>query len=189
MKIILASGSPRRRELLAMTGLDFEVVTRDTDETVSQGTRPALAAMELSERKALAVAGLDECKNCTVIGADTIVSMEGQKFGKPADEEDAFRMLKSLADRTHTVYTGVSIVTPDSEVKKFVESTEVHFYPLSDEEIRAYIATGECMDKAGAYGIQGRGALLVSGIIGDYYNVMGLPIGRLVRELNKIYNK
>lgn len=187
MKIILASGSPRRRELLGMTGLKFEVVTSYTDESIPQDMDPAIAALELCERKALSVARQESCKGCVVIGADTIVSLDGQKFGKPKDDDDAFRMLSELSDKTHTVYTGVAVVNTDLTVNKFVESTEVHFYPLSKEQICSYIATGECMDKAGAYAIQGGGAVFVSGIIGDYYNVMGLPIGRLMQEIRRIH--
>ena len=122
-----------------------------------------------------------------MIGADTIVSLDGRKFGKPRDEEYAYRMLSALSDRTHTVYTGVTIVNSDLTVNKFVEATEVHFYPLSDRQIRDYIATGEYRDKAGGYAIQGGGAVFISGIIGDYYNVMGLPIGRLMQEMSKIH--
>ncbi len=187
MKLILASGSPRRRELLEMTGLKFEVVTSDADENIPEGTDPGIAALEISQRKALAVARLDRCKGSVVIGADTIVSLDGRKFGKPKDAEDAYRMLSALSNRTHTVYTGVSIVNSDLTVNKFVESTEVHFYPLSERQINDYIATGEYSDKAGGYAIQGGGAVFVSGIIGDYYNVMGLPIGRLMQEIRKIH--
>ncbi len=187
MKLILASGSPRRRELLELTGLRFEVVKSESDESLPVGVNPALAVLILSERKALAVAALDQCKGCVVIGADTIVSLDGQIFGKPKDAEDAFRMLSALSDRTHTVYTGVSLVNSDLTINQFVESTEVHFYPLSDRQIRDYIATGEYSDKAGGYAIQGGGAVFVSGIIGDYYNVMGLPIGRLMQEFPKAH--
>ena len=187
MKLILASGSPRRRELLKMTGLKFDVVTSDADESIPDNTTPGIAALILSERKALAVANLEDCKGSVVIGADTIGSLDGKKFGKPKDEDDAFRMLSELSDRTHTVYTGVSIVNSDLTVNKFVEATEVHFYPLSEKQIRDYIATGEYQDKAGGYAIQGGGAVFVSGIIGDYYNVMGLPIGRLMQEMSKIH--
>ena len=187
MKLILASGSPRRRELLKMTGLKFDVVTSDADESIPDNTTPGIAALILSERQALAVANLEDCKGSVVIGADTIVSLDGKKFGKPKDEDDAFRMLSELSDRTHTVYTGVSIVNSDLTVNKFVEATEVHFYPLSEKQIRDYIATGEYRDKAGGYAIQGGGAVFISGIIGDYYNVMGLPIGRLMQEMSKIH--
>ena len=187
MKLMRASGSPRRRELLKMTGLKLDVVTSDADESIPDNTTPGIAALILSERKALAVANLEDCKGSVVIGADTIVSLDGKKFGKPKDEDDAFRMLSELSDRTHTVYSGVAIVNSDLTVNKFVEATEVHFYPLSDSQIRDYIATGEYQDKAGGYAIQGGGAVFVSGIIGDYYNVMGLPIGRLMQEMSKIH--
>lgn len=187
MKLILASGSPRRRELLMMTGLKFDIVTSDADESIPEDTDPGIAALTLCERKALAVANLPKCKGSVVIGADTIVSLDGRKFGKPKDEDDAYQMLSALSDRTHTVYTGVAIVNSDLTINKFVEATEVHFYPLSDRQIRVYIATGEYRDKAGGYAIQGGGAVFVSGIIGDYYNVMGLPIGRLMQEMSKIH--
>ena len=187
MKLILASGSPRRRELLEMTGLKFEIVTSATDETVPEGLDPMLAALELCERKARAVAELPQCRGCVVIGADTIVSLDGKKFGKPKDAQDARRMLSALSDRTHTVYTGVAIVNSDRTVSRFVESTDVHFYPLSERQIDDYIATGEYADKAGGYAIQGGGAVFISGIIGDYYNVMGLPIARLMQEIQKIH--
>lgn len=187
MKLILASGSPRRRELLEMTGLKFDVITSDADENIPEDTEPGVAALILSERKSLAVAELPRCRGSIVIGADTIVSLDGKKFGKPKDAEDAFRMLSALSDRTHTVYTGVSIVNSDLTVNRFVEATDVHFYPLSDRQIRDYLATGEYSDKAGGYAIQGGGALFISGIIGDYYNVMGLPIGRLMQEMSKIH--
>lgn len=187
MKIILASGSPRRKELLDMTGLKYTVVTSYAEEDVPEGIDPAVAALELCERKAMSVARMDGCKGSIVIGADTIVSLDGKKFGKPKDADDAFRMLSQLSDRTHTVYTGVAIVNTDMTVNKFVESTEVHFYPLSERQIRDYIATGEYSDKAGGYAIQGGGAVFVSGIIGDYYNVMGLPIGRLMQEMRRIH--
>lgn len=170
-----------------MTGLKFEVVTSDADESVPEETDPGVAALILSERKALAVARLDRCRGSIVIGADTIVSLDGQKFGKPKDAEDAYRMLSELSDRTHTVYTGVAIANSDLTVNKFVEATEVHFYPLSEGQIREYIATGEYADKAGGYAIQGGGAVFISGIIGDYYNVMGLPIGRLMQEIRRIH--
>ena len=187
MKLILASGSPRRKQLLEMTGLKFEVVTSAADETVPEDTDPGIAALILSERKALAVANLEQCKGSIVIGADTIVSLNGHKFGKPKDADDAYKMLSALSDRTHTVYTGVAIVNSDLTVNKFVEATEVHFYPLSDRQIKDYISTGEYIDKAGGYAIQDGGAVFVSGIIGDYYNVMGLPIGRLMQEIRRIH--
>lgn len=187
MKMILASGSPRRKELLEMTGLKFTVVTSDTDETIPEGTRPGVAALMLSKRKALAVAEQEPYRGSIVIGADTIVSLDGQVFGKPKDRDDARMMLHALSDRTHTVYTGVSIVNSDLTVNSFVEGTEVHFYPLTDSQTEAYLDTGEYRDKAGGYAIQGGGAVFISGIIGDYYNVMGLPIARLMQEMKKIH--
>ena len=179
MKLILASGSPRRRELLAMTGLKFEVVTSDADENIPDDIQPGVAALILSEKKALAVASLAEYRGSIVIGADTIVSLDGKKFGKPKDADDAERMLKALSDRTHTVYTGVAIVNSDLTVNKFVEATEVHFYPLSENQIKDYIATGEYSDKAGGYAIQGTFEKYIDHIEGDYDNVVGLPLTRL----------
>lgn len=138
---------------------------------------------ELARRKAKAVAALHP--RDTVIGADTVVALGGVIYGKPTDEADAARMLQILAGTEHTVYTGVAVVFPAGE-RVFSKGTAVRFRPLSGEEIAAYVATGEPMDKAGAYGIQGRGALLVEGIRGDFYNVMGLPVCRLSEILNEI---
>ena len=184
MKWILASGSPRRRELLQMAGVPFDVVTSDADESVPPGTEPAAAAALISGRKAHAAAALPTCQGRGVIGADTVVCLDGKIFGKPKDSEDAFRMLSMLSGRTHTVYTGVTVLHPDGRVTQFVEETDVCFFPLDEQQIRDYIATGEYTDKAGGYAIQGLGALLISGISGDYYNVVGLPIARLVRTLS-----
>lgn len=174
--LILASGSPRRKELMAYITPNFSVITRPTDETVPQSLSPREVVEELALRKAIAVA--EEYPSDTVIGADTVVALDGVLFGKPEDEADAARMLSALSGREHTVYTGVAVLSTEQQTV-FSEATAVRFRPLSQKEIASYIATGEPMDKAGAYGIQERGALLVEGITGDFYNVMGLPVCRL----------
>ena len=178
-KLILASASPRRRELLSLTGLPFTVMAGNGEEIISTED-PARAVSELSRQKAEAVLLRAEDGD-TVIGADTVVALDGRILGKPADEADAFRMLRMLQGRDHAVYTGVTILKKNSGTAPvtFAERTAVHVLPMSDEEIRAYIATGEPMDKAGAYGIQGRFAVYVAGIEGDYQNVVGLPVSRL----------
>lgn len=178
-KLILASASPRRRELLSLTGLPFTVMAGNGEEVISTED-PARAVSELSRQKAEAVLLRTEDGD-TVIGADTVVALDGRILGKPADKADAFRMLRMLQGRDHAVYTGVTILKKNSGTAPvtFAERTAVHVLPMSDEEIRAYIATGEPMDKAGAYGIQGRFAVYVAGIEGDYQNVVGLPVSRL----------
>ena len=180
MSIVLASASPRRRELLQTAGVEFTVCVSDAEERIPPGTPPHEAVMLLAKQKALAVA--KDRPNDLVIGADTVVVYDGAILGKPADEADAARMLRMLSGRTHTVYTGVCLVSAGS-AETFFEQTQVTFYPLTDDEIAAYIATGEPMDKAGAYGIQGRGCTLVRGICGDYFNVVGLPVAALCRRL------
>ncbi len=182
MAIILASASPRRRELLKFITEDFTVKVSDAEEV----TDPALSAEEtvksLAEIKGEAVA--EGYPDDTVISADTIVVLDGKILGKPKNEADAFSMLSSLSGRTHEVFTGVCIIH-GGEKKVFAERTEVSFYSLSDEEIRAYIATDEPADKAGAYGIQGKGCTLVKAINGDYNNVVGLPVAKLNRILKE----
>lgn len=184
MNIILASGSPRRRELLERMGIDeFDIITSDADESVDEALPPAEQVEVLSRRKADAVAAqvsLDDL----VIAADTVVALEGTVLGKPADEEDAFRMLSALSGVRHHVYTGVTVRMGDRVLTRH-EVTAVDFRALEPDEVELYIATGECMDKAGAYGIQGYGCLLVESIVGDYYNVMGLPVGLLARMLKQ----
>lgn len=178
MDMILASNSPRRRELLGQMGLkDFKIVAPDVDESVEDGLSPAAMVERLSLRKAKAAAekaGADGL----IIAADTVVALDGKVLGKPRGEADAFAMLSSLSGREHHVYTGVTVLQGERAVTEH-EETAVVFRTLEPGEIRGYIATGEPMDKAGAYGIQGLGALLVSGIRGDYCNVVGLPVFRL----------
>ena len=183
-KIVLASGSPRRQELLHRIGIeDFDVRVPETDESYPQGLTPRQVVEYISREKAEAAAKL-----CTddeiVITADTMVFLDDQRLGKPADEADALRMLSALQGRCHTVCTGVT-VRQGSRILTESEATQVYFRPATEAELRAYIATGEPMDKAGAYGVQGKGALLVEGLRGDFFNVMGLPLLRLSRMLSQ----
>jgi len=184
MSIILASQSPRRRELLAQMGVpQFEVVPALGEEIASPGLSPAQLVEVLSRQKAEEVAvqaGPDD----VVIAADTVVAVDGAVLGKPRDPADAARMLSLLSGRAHTVYTGVT-VRRGTFSRTAHEATQVRFRPLTQSEISAYIATGEPMDKAGAYGVQGLGALLVERLDGDFFNVMGLPVLRLSRMLER----
>ena len=177
MDIILASGSPRRKELLTQLGLSFRVLVSDADETVDKSLPPADQVALISLRKAEAVAG-EAGPDALVIAADTIVALDGQVMGKPHSKEEAVQMLTSLQGKTHQVYTGLTLQR-GQQTQTHVECTAVTFRPMTWAEIEAYVASGEPMDKAGAYGIQGLGALLVSGIRGDYCNVVGLPVFRL----------
>lgn len=180
--LILASGSPRRKELLARTGRTFRVVVSDADEIAPKDMAPIDVAMHNARAKALAVAsGQPAC--ATVIGADTIVVLNGRIFGKPVDERDARRMLRELSGKTHQVITGVTLARA-GQCETFAEITDVCFRELSDEEIAAYVASGEPLDKAGAYGIQGAAGAFVDHIEGDYDNVVGLPVARLERTLD-----
>ena len=179
MNLILASQSPRRRELLGLTGLDFIVRVADIDETMDPGRAPFEEVARVSRLKALAVS---REPGDVVIAADTIVVCEGKVLGKPRDESDAFRILSLLSGRDHQVMTGMTVLK-DDEIVTHTEVTKIHFRDLHPEEIRAYIASGEPMDKAGAYGIQGGAALFADQMEGDYYNVMGLPVCRLAMIL------
>ncbi|MCL1998303.1 MAG: Maf family protein [Turicibacter sp.] len=178
--IVLASASPRRIALFKMAGFEFTVLPADIDEDINE-TDPVKMVAELSAKKAKAVQER-VLPSMMIIGADTTVYIDGKILGKPASEQDAFGMLKLLQGRSHTVYTGVTVLKAAHE-ETFVESTAVTMSPLSDEEIWAYIATGEPMDKAGAYAIQDKGALLIEKIDGDFYNVVGLPLCRLNRKI------
>ncbi len=184
-KLILASASPRRKELLALTGLAYEVRPTDLEEVIGTD-EPSEAVRELSRQKARGALEQAETGD-VVIGADTVVVLDGKILGKPGDREEAFSMLKAIQGRSHEVYTGVTVVQKgkEQEASTFSERTLVHVLPMEEEEIRAYIATGEPMDKAGAYGIQGRFAVYVDGIEGDYQNVVGLPVSRLWQVLKK----
>ncbi|WP_042345589.1 Maf family protein [Bacillus massiliigorillae] len=179
--LILASASPRRHELLSLLEIPFKTFSSDIDETISPNTAPEEAVQQLALKKAQAA--IETHPNSIIIGCDTIVVHNGNILGKPADKADAFHVLSQLSNHTHTVYTGVSIISEDVN-KVFYEKTEVTFWELSDQDIEAYIDSGEPMDKAGSYGIQGKAALFVKEIHGDYYSVVGLPISRLARELS-----
>lgn len=181
--IILASASPRRRELLHLITPDFRVIASDTDEIVSASQPPQKMVEELAVRKARAVSALHP--RDIVIGADTVVWADGRLLGKPGTPEEAKKMLKMLSGRQHFVYTGVAILSPGGSVV-FNEETGVTFLDLTDAQIERYVSEGEPFDKAGAYAIQGKGALFVSQITGDYYNVVGLPVCRLAQMLEKI---
>ncbi len=182
MNLILASQSPRRRELLGLMGLPFVVRAADIDETMDPGKAPFDEVARVSRLKALAVSRQE---GDVVIAADTIVVCEGRCLGKPRDQEDAFRILSLLSGRDHEVMTGMTVVR-DGEVITHTEVTKIHFRELHPDEIRAYTATGEPMDKAGTYGIQGGAALIADGMMGDYYNVMGLPVCRLAVILRSL---
>ena len=181
-KIVLASGSPRRQELLARIGItDFDIRVPEAEESYPAGLTPQQIVEYISREKADAAAKL-----CTpdeiVITADTMVFLDEARLGKPADEADALRMLTALQGRHHTVCTGVTVRQGDRSLTES-ETTEVYFRSATEAELRAYIATGEPMDKAGSYGVQGKGALLVEKLNGDFFNVMGLPVLRLSRML------
>ncbi|MCL2056910.1 MAG: Maf family protein [Oscillospiraceae bacterium] len=180
--MILASASPRRRELLCVITDEFTVEPPDVSEEFPAGMRLDEAVMLLALRKAAFVA--EKHPGELVIGADTVVVLDGAVLGKPADEDDAFRMLSALSGKTHTVYTGAALVR-DAAESVFCVSTRVTFRELASDEIREYISTGEPMDKAGAYGIQKKGALFVREIHGDYFNVVGLPLCSLYSKLNE----
>ena len=185
MDIILASKSPRRRALLEQMGVrDFRIVTPDIDEHMDRDLPPAELVRQISLEKAQAVAAQAD-SNTVVIAADTVVALDGVVLGKPADKEEAFRMLSLLSGNRHQVYTGLAVLRGEQVFSQW-EETAVTFRSLTAEEIEAYIATGEPMDKAGAYGIQGYGALFIQGISGDYYNVMGLPVCRLGQILGQL---
>jgi len=183
MDIILASQSPRRRELLSQMGLTYRVEAADIDEHMDRALPPDALVEAISAEKAAAVARI-EGAGPLIIAADTVVVLDGAVLGKPRDEHDARAMLERLSGREHQVYTGFT-VRQGKEILTRSERTDVRFRALSEAEIRAYAATGEPMDKAGAYGIQGLGALLVEGIRGDYFNVMGLPVCRLSLTLKR----
>ena len=186
-KIILASASPRRKELLAKAGISFTVIPAAGEEKRTSET-PGEAVQQLARDKAEWVAqSLAECEEGTlVIGSDTIVVFENRILGKPKDRRDAAETLEKLQGNTHQVYTGVTVLERKAGKwveHTFFESTDVTFYPVSREEIQDYIATGEPMDKAGSYGIQGLFGIYVKGICGDYNNVVGLPVARLFHEM------
>lgn len=181
--LILASKSPRRKELLSLITTDFEIIPATGEENADPALSPDIFVQELAKQKALEIAASHP--DDVIIGADTVVAAKGEILGKPKDKNDAYRMLAMLSGTSHSVFTGVAVVK-NGEIHSFTEETRVKFFPLSEKEIENYIASGEPFDKAGAYGIQDAGALLVEGIDGDYYNVMGLPAGRLYRLMKSL---
>ena len=186
-KMILASASPRRRELLAQIGFEFVIIPSDIEEN-PKSVLPQDMVIELSKAKGRDVwEKMGECEDSLVISADTVVSIKGEILGKPKDEEDAVRMLGLLSGKEHQVYTGVTMIWMDKEGKQeeysFYVCTGVLMYPISKAEILEYVAGGEPMDKAGAYGVQGRMAAYIKSIRGEYSNVVGLPVGRLYQEM------
>ena len=183
-RLILASKSPRRKELMQKFAAEFSCEPARGEEIIPAGTPVTDTARVLSAQKAKEVYDRHKGEDVTVIGSDTVVVCDGKIYGKPKDEEDAKRMLRELSGKTHQVLTGVTILSKDLE-ESFTSATDVTFFPLSDAQIDAYVATGEPMDKAGAYGIQGRGALLVKKINGDYYTVVGFPVGEIAALLVK----
>ena len=182
MEIILASQSPRRKELLGLLRIPFAIQVADIDETMDPDLPACQEVSRVSRSKAMAIAADDDQ---IIIAADTIVVCDSYILGKPEDKESAFKMLAMLSGRTHQVMTGVTVLKGDRHIS-FTEITHVRFRDLTAREIRDYIATGEPMDKAGAYGIQGGAALFCSHMVGDYYNVMGLPVCRLGQVLKEV---
>jgi len=186
-KIILASASPRRQQLLHQIGLDFEVMPSNMDENIDEALSIEETVMHLSCIKAEDIANKID-SDSIVIGADTVVAFEDQILGKPKDDNDAFKMLKLLSGQEHRVLTGFTVIrTGDRKKVTQYEESLVKFYPLTDDMIYSYIRTGEPADKAGAYGIQGFGSLLVEKINGDYFNIVGLPISKLAMVLKNVF--
>ena len=202
IKIILASGSPRRKELLTQAGYDFDVCPSLSEEDL-EVMAPSEYVMLLAKMKADEVCNRIIAEDVgrrakklpekfVILGADTVVSLNGRILGKPYDYDDAYNTLNSLSDQTHQVYTGVCLIYVEGRAKtssSFFEKTDVTFYPVSHEEIIQYLATNEPFDKAGSYGIQGKGGLFVKGIEGDYNNVVGLPLARVYHELEELVSE
>lgn len=201
IKIILASGSPRRKELLTQAGYDFDVCPSLSEEDL-EVMAPSEYVMLLAKMKADEVCNRIIAEDVgrrakrlpekfVILGADTVVSLNGRILGKPYDYDDAYNTLNSLSDQTHQVYTGVCLIYVEGRAKtssSFFEKTDVTFYPVSHEEIIQYLATNEPFDKAGSYGIQGKGGLFVKEINGDYNNVVGLPLARVYHEIEELVN-
>jgi len=185
-RLILASSSPNRRQILERAGIEFDWMVSDADES-AEGLAPDALVLELSRRKLEAV--LPRCAfDDIVVTADTVVSINGEILGKPADETEARRFLRLLSGVTHVVYTGVCIAYKTHRVS-FYQTTDVHFYPISDQALERYIESGEWKGKAGGYGIQGPAALFVEGIVGDYNNIFGLPAAHMMREIEQLLEK
>lgn len=183
LKVVLASASPRRKELLSLIFNEYDIHPADCDEALPEGIKAQEAVEYLSLIKNKATVEICD-ENSLVISADTVVAVEGEILGKPQDKEDARRMISLLSGREHQVFTGVTL-SLNGNFKTFSEKTDVVFYKLTDKEIEDYISTDEPYDKAGAYGIQGKAGLLVKAVNGDYYNVVGLPVARLKREITE----
>lgn len=187
IRLVLASASPRRRELLAQIGLMPEIIPSTIEEKITV-SEPEEVVLELSRQKAMDVASGREPETL-VIGADTVVAAGGRILGKPVDHEQAKEMISLLEGGTHQVYTGVTLVycgKAGEQIKSFVEKTDVYVYPMTEKEILEYANSEEPLDKAGAYGIQGKFAAFIKGIDGDYNNVVGLPVGRVYQEIKKL---
>ena len=186
--IYLASQSPRRKQLMELTGLEFTVRPTNADESGTENMSPKETVEYLSRIKAFPLFG-SVCENDIIIGSDTVVELGNEILGKPKDREDAVKMLKMLSGNTHSVFTGVTILKKENGKEKihtFSCETKVEFFELTEDEIKTYVKTGEADDKAGAYGIQERGSLFVKAIHGDFFNVVGLPIAMLYKELKKL---
>lgn len=186
--IILASASPRRRELLTQIGIEYEVIPSKKEEVITSNV-PSIIVQELSRQKAEDIVLKQKQEGRIVLGADTVVAFDGEVMGKPTTQKEAYEMLSKLQNAVHQVYTGVTLSYLAGEKINsytFFEETEVSVYPMTEKEILAYIASGDPMDKAGSYGIQGSFAAYIKGIRGDYNNVVGLPVGRVYQELKKL---
>lgn len=179
-RFIVASASPRRKELLENQGFEFEIIPSSADESCEKNLTAPELVLELSERKAKSV--FENNSDAVVLGCDTVVEYGGTVLGKPVDREEAVKMLRMLSGKIHNVHTGVCIMDKNNTVS-FVKTVKVEFYELTEELIEKYVSSGECDDKAGAYGIQGLGCVLVKGIEGDYFSVVGLPVAETVRAL------
>ena len=187
-KIILASKSPRRKEILSQVGIDFEIMVSDKEEIVTTDV-PSEVVMELSSQKAKEVEKQVNYDDYVIIAADTVVALDNKILGKPIDRKDAYDMIASIVGRKHSVYTGVTLIFKSHnkcEVKSFFEETVVDVYPMTEDKINKYLDMNEWKDKAGSYGIQGSFAAYVKSIIGDYYTVVGLPISRIIYEIENI---
>lgn len=187
-KLILASASPRRKELLKNIGYEFSIEVCDLEEK-SDKIKPYELVMDLAFTKAKAIVDMHRNEDVVVLGADTVVANEGKILGKPRDLEHAREMIVSLQGKIHQVYTGVCLCWKEGNVNRhltFYEKTDVEVYPMSLEEVEAYVATGECTDKAGSYAIQGLFSPYIKGICGDYNNVVGLPVARIYQEMKKL---
>ena len=184
-KIILASKSPRRLELLTMLGYDVMTIVSDVDEDAITADSPALLASKLAHEKATAVAGEVGATELPIVAADTLVEINGEILGKPKSEDDARRMLKMLSGNPHYVHTGISVILKGKEIN-ITDSAKVFFRDIDEEEIEAYIASKEPFDKAGAYGIQGKAGAFVERIEGDFFSIMGLPICAVTKALKEL---